>query len=61
MVEFLVSFVQSVCLIGYLYGAWLVITHQAGSGSGRGRESSLPFQYRDDDNRAWRRYLTYDL
>jgi len=60
MMEFLVSFVQGVCLIGYLYGAWLVIAYQAGPGSGRVRESSLSGQHRDEDNTAWRRYLTYD-
>jgi len=60
MVEFLVSFVQSACLIGYLYGAWLVITHQAGPGSGPVRESSPPGQHLDEDDRAWRRYLNYD-
>ncbi len=30
MIEYLVSFVQCLCLLGYLYGAWLVITHKAG-------------------------------
>jgi hypothetical protein len=59
MVEFLVSFVQTLCLIGYLYGAWLVITHQTGSGSGRVRESSLSLQGHDDDA-AWRRYIACD-
>src|SRR5262249_17820276 len=29
MIESLVSFVQCLCLLAYLYGAWLVITHKA--------------------------------
>ena len=33
MIEYLVSFVQCLCLLGYLYGAWLVITHKAHAGT----------------------------
>ena len=61
MVEYLMSCVQSACLMGYLYGAWLVITHESGSESGDARESSVSLHDRDEDNAAWRRYLAYDL
>jgi len=60
MLELLVSFVQSLCLIGYLYGAWLVITHRADAGPIRGRESGQSPQVRADDELAWRKYLAYD-
>ena len=60
MVEYLVSFVQSLCLLGYLYGAWLVITHRAEAGPMRGRESAAPIREKVDDELAWRRYLAYD-
>jgi hypothetical protein len=51
MVDLLVSFVQSLCLIGYLYGAWLVIT---ADGPMNGRESA---KARLEDELAWRHYL----
>lgn len=56
MMDLLVSFVQSLCLIGYLYGAWLVITHQA-DGPLNGRESA---RARLEDELAWRHYLACD-
>lgn len=59
MMELLVSCVQSLCLIGYLYGAWLVITHMADAGPLRGRESSPSARDRAEDELAWRRYLAY--
>lgn len=61
MVELLVSFVQCICLLGYLYGAWLVITHRTDAGPIRGRESSSSAQSRIDDEAAWHRYLACDL
>jgi hypothetical protein len=60
MVDLLVSFVQCLCLIGYFYGAWLVITHRADAGPARGRESGTAVQNRIEDERAWRRYLAYE-
>jgi len=60
MLEMLVSFVQSICLIGYLYGAWLVITHRPDAGPVRGRESGPSPQGHADEELAWRRYLAYD-
>jgi len=60
MMDLLVSFVQGLCLIGYLYGAWLVITHKADAGPVRGRESGSPTQGGVEDELAWRRYLAYD-
>jgi len=60
MVELLVSFVQCVCVIGYLYGAWLVMTHKADAGPIRGRESGSTVESMAEDELAWRRYLAYD-
>jgi hypothetical protein len=48
MIEYLVSFVQCLCLLGYLYGAWLVITHKAQAGTMHGR-TAVPPPSRDDD------------
>ena len=56
MLDVLVSFVQCVCLVGYLYGAWLVITHKADAGPARGRKAGAPIE----DELAWRRYLAYE-
>ena len=62
MAELLMSFVQSLCLLGYLYGAWLVVTHRADAGPTRGRESAPPVRSDEsDDEAAWRRYLALDL
>ena len=61
MVEYVVSFVQSLCLIGYLYGAWLVISHKADAGPMHGREALSPAsRSQAEDDRVWRRYLAYD-
>ena len=60
MMDLLMSFVQSLCLIGYLYGAWLVITHNPDAGPMRGPESGSSAQGRVEDELAWRRYLAYD-
>jgi hypothetical protein len=60
MLDLLMSFVQCLCVIGYLYGAWLVITHRADAGPMRGRESSLPPRSESADDLAWRRYMAYD-
>ena len=60
MVDLLVSFMQSLCLIGYLYGAWLVITHKADAGPMRGRDSGSSAQSRAEDELAWRHYLACD-
>jgi len=61
MAELLVAFIQSLCLCGYLYGAWLVITHAAGGDPRRGgtRRHSAP-RIEFEDVSAWRRYLAYD-
>lgn len=62
MVELLVSFVQSACLIGYLYGAYVVITNAAGGGSQRSALRMQSDQHlEDDDPVSWRRYLECDL
>jgi len=55
MVEILISLIQSVCMIGYLYGAWLVITHQAGSGPAQRAGPGLPVQRADEESAVWRR------
>ena len=60
MLDLLVSFVQCLCLVGYLYGAWLVITHKADAGPARGREAGAPVPNRIEDDLAWRRYLAYE-
>jgi len=60
MVDLLVSFVQCLCVIGYLYGAWLVMTHQADAEPFRGRETGSTVESRIEDELAWRRYLAYD-
>jgi hypothetical protein len=60
MIEILISLMQSICMVGYLYGAWLVITHQSGSGPARTRGSGLPVQRADEESAVWRRYLAYD-
>ena len=60
MVEYLMSFVQCLCLLGYLYGAWLVITHKADAGPLRGREPITPNLDRPADESAGRRYLACD-
>jgi hypothetical protein len=60
MLDLLVSFVQCLCLIGYLYGAWLVITHKVEGGPLRGRESDSGAQARAEDDLVWRRYLAYE-
>jgi hypothetical protein len=60
MLDLLMSFVQCLCLIGYLYGAWLVMTHKGDAGPMRGRESGSGAQGRTEDDLVWRRYLAYD-
>lgn len=61
MIDFLVSFVQCLCLLGYVYGAWLVITHKADRGPMLGRESvSPPSWNRGDDKLIWHRHVAYD-
>ena len=60
MVDLLVSCVQCLCLIGYLYGAWLVITHKSDAGPVRGRETGSAVQGQTADELAWRRYLAYE-
>jgi hypothetical protein len=60
MVEYLMSFVQCLCLLGYLYGAWLVITHKADAGPLRGRDLLTPISDRPADESAGRRYLACD-
>ena len=60
MLDLLVSFVQCLCLVGYLYGAWLVITHKADAGPADGRKTGAPVQNRLEDDLAWRRYLAYE-
>ena len=55
------SFVQCLCLIGYLYGAWLVITHKADAEPMRGRESGSAVRRAWlDDELAWRSTLAYE-
>jgi len=61
MIELLIAFVQSLCLCGYLYGAYVVITHAAGAGTHRDdARRQLARRLEDDDAAAWRRYLAYD-
>jgi hypothetical protein len=61
MVDYAVSLVQSLCLLGYLYGAWLVITHKADASPMRGREAAgSPSSHGQADDLAWRRYVAYD-
>jgi hypothetical protein len=60
MLEILVSLLQCLCLIGYLYGAWLVITHRSDAGPMRGRETATPARSEVEDDLVWRRYLAYD-
>lgn len=62
MEEFLVAVVQSVCMCGYFYGAYLVIAHGASGGSPRAGESRQPARrFEDEDTVVLRRYLAYDL
>lgn len=61
MLELLIAFVQSLCLCGYLYGAYVVITHAAGTGTHRDdARRQLARRLDDDDAAASRRYLAYD-
>jgi len=61
MSEFLIAFVQSLCLCGYLYGAYVVITHAAGTGTHQDEaRRQLARRLAEDDASAWRRYLAYD-
>ena len=61
MVDLLVSFVQCLCLVGYFYGAWLVIMHKASLESTPGRVAGPPIEQRVDDELTWRKYLAYDV
>jgi len=61
MAELLWTAAQSVCLAGYLYGAWIVITHAVIDGSRRAQPRWKLMQQADgDESAAWHRYLTYD-
>jgi hypothetical protein len=61
MIDYLVSFAQCLCLLGYGYGAWLVITHKADAGDARGREAvSRASAGRPEDNMVTHRYIAYD-
>ena len=51
---------RCLCLLGYLYGAWLVITHKADAGPLRGRESLTPPRAGPTTSRRGRRYLACD-
>ena len=61
MADYAVCFVQSLCLLGYLYGAWLVITHKGDGGPMRGLDAASPTPRNQvDEDLVWRRYLAYD-
>ena len=60
MIDYLVSCVQCLCLLGYIYGAWLVITHKADHGPMRSREGVTPPSQSQATNLPWHRYIAYD-
>jgi len=61
MVDYLVSFIQCICLIAYAYGAWLVITHKADAGpTPRRKAGSPPSRSHASARPAWHRHIAYD-
>jgi hypothetical protein len=62
MLELLFTFVQIVCLVGYLYGAYAVCRHVTGLGTERpdGRNRYAPLADASDQT-LLRRYLANDL
>ena len=62
MVEILFGAGQVVCVAGYLYGAWLVITHAGGRGPLQFfvRERLAP-QDDPDGAAVLQRYLAFDM
>ena len=61
MIDYLVSFVQCLCLLGYLYGAWLVITHKSqAERQPHGDTAAPPSQSRPEEQLMWRRYTALD-
>jgi len=61
MAELLMSFIQGACLAGYLYGAWLVISHAAQTVPRRPNGMRPAAGIAADDTAAWQRYLACDV
>lgn len=63
MIDLVFSFVQAMCVVAYLYGAWLVISFKAGSTERQESPRVRPAAPHHDeaDQAASRRYLALDL
>ena len=61
MLDFLFTWGQVLCLAGYVYGAYLVITHSDAFSSKDGKEAERSRWRRNpDEERLLRRYLRSD-
>jgi len=60
MAEFFWTVTQCMCLLGYLYGAWLVIAHRACVDSAPTRDTRPSVARSDEDRVVWERYLACD-
>ena len=62
MLEILFTVGQIVSVAGYLYGAWLVISHAVITGSRHPEmREEFPLHVEREEREAWKSYLACDL
>jgi len=60
MAEILFAGGQIVCIAGYLYGAWLVLSHAASTATPARAGNELPPGADAEERAVWERYLACD-